>query len=97
MNRTDFYKEFVDFWNERCENKNDKLNQAKSKELCTAVFDYLFCCIKEHDRVYIKGLGSFRKKQTAEHRVGNFHGESPIIVPAGEKIVFEPYAESEDE
>ena len=52
MNRTDFYKMFA---------AENGANQAESKETCIAVFNLLARCIKENDRVYIKGLGTFRK------------------------------------
>ena len=89
MNRTDFYKMFA---------AENGANQAESKETCIAVFDLLARCIKEHDRVYIKGLGTFRKKPVKEKRVYNLKGGEAILVPASEKIVFEPFVSTaEDE
>lgn len=88
MNRTDFYKLFA---------AENGANQAESKETCIAVFDLLSRCIKEHDRVYIKGLGTFRKKPLKERRVGNLQGGEAFVIPASEKIIFEPYTGSDNE
>ncbi len=88
MNRTDFYKMFA---------AENGANQAESKETCIAVFDLLARCIKENDRVYIKGLGTFRKKALKERRVGNFNGGDAIVIPASEKIIFEPFSGSSDD
>ena len=82
MNRTDFYKMYA---------KEVDISQLSSKEICVTVFDLLFRCINEHDRVYIKGLGTFKKKASKERRIGNLHGDEPIVIPAGERIIFEPY------
>lgn len=89
MNRADFYKEFVEYWNSQCDENKDRLNQTKSKEICSAVFDYLASCIKGNDRVYIKGLGTFKKKMYKEHRIGRVTDGAEAIVPAYEKVVFE--------
>lgn len=88
MNRTDFYKMFA---------AENGANQAESKDTCIAVFDLLARCIKENDRVYIKGLGTFRKKAFKERRAGNFNGGDAIVIPAREKIVFEPFSGSSDD
>lgn len=88
MNRTDFYKRFADEY--------DK-SQKFSKETCIAVFGLLSRCIDENDRVYIKGLGTFKKKAYKEHKIANPHSGEPMIIPAGERIVFEPFNGSTDE
>ena len=88
MNRTDFYRVFA---------AENGANQAESKETCIAVFDLLARCIKDNDRVYIKGLGTFRKKALKERRVGNINGGGVIVIPASEKIIFEPYNGSSEE
>ena len=89
MNRTDFYKMFA---------AENGANQIASKNTCIAVFDLLARCIKDNDRVYIKGLGTFKKKALKERRVGNFKGGEALLIPAGEKIIFEPYTgTSEDD
>ena len=88
MNRTDFYKLFA---------SENGASQAASKETCIAVFDLLARCVKEHDRVYIKGLGTFRKKILKERRVGNFKGGEALVIPASEKIIFEPYNGTSDD
>lgn len=85
MNRTDFYKKLAE---------ETGISQVNAKETCVAVFDLLFRCINEHDRVYIKGLGTFKKKALKERRVGNFFGDEAFVIPAGEKIVFEPFNSS---
>lgn len=82
MNRTDFYKLFA---------AENNVSQMKSKDVCIAVFDLLARCINENERVYIKGLGTFKKKTVKERRVGNFYGDEALIIPACEKIVFEPF------
>ena len=82
MNRKDFYRQFAA--------END-ISHMKSKDICVAMFDLLFRCINEEERVYIKGFGTFKKKMMKEHLVSNFHGGDPILIPAREKIMFEPY------
>ena len=88
MNRTDFYKQFAA--------END-ISQMKAKDVCIAMFDLLARCIDENDRVYIKGLGTFKKKTVKERRVGNFYGEEAIVIPACQKVVFEPFNGSADD
>ena len=89
MNRTDFYKQFAA--------END-ISQMNAKDTCIAVFDLLSRCINDHERVYIKGLGTFKKRMVKERRVGNFYGSEALVIPACEKIVFEPFnGTSEDE
>lgn len=89
MNRTDFYKMFAA--------ENDA-KLGESKETCCAVFDLLARCIKDNDRVYIKGLGTFKKKTLKERRVGNLQGGEALVIPASERIIFEPFnGSSEDD
>ena len=90
MNRTDFYRGFA-------EEYDTKIYEAK--DLCFAVFEYLSKCINENDRVYIKGLGTFKKKTTKPHRVGSFaNAGETIVIPPQEKIIFEPFnGKDEDE
>jgi nucleoid DNA-binding protein len=88
MNRTDFYKRFAI--------END-VTQANAKDTCIAVFNLLARCIDENERVYIKGLGTFKKKMVKERRVGNFYGDEAVVIPACEKIVFEPFNGSLDD
>ena len=87
MNRTDFYKQF---------SAENDVTQATAKDTCIAVFDLLARCINENDRVYIKGLGTFKKKTVKERRVGNFYGDEALVIPACEKIIFEPFNGSSD-
>ena len=88
MNRTDFFKQFAV--------END-ISQMKAKDTCLAVFDLLSRCINEEERVYIKGLGTFKKRMAKERRVGNFYGDEAVVIPACEKIVFEPFNGSSEE
>lgn len=88
MNRTEFYKMFA---------AKNGASQSESKATCIAVFNLLAHCIKDNDRVYIKGLGTFRKKIYKERKVGNFKGGDTMIIPAHEKIVFEPYTGPRDD
>lgn len=80
MNRTDFYKKFAA--------END-ISQEKAKFLCCAMMDLLYRCINEEDRVYIKGLGTFKKKRMNARRVTNINGPGMIDIPERDKIVFE--------
>ena len=88
MNRTDFYKMFAA--------END-VSQMNAKDTCIAVFELLARCINEQDRVYIKGLGTFKKKAFKERQVKNLHGSEAVIIPAHKKIVFEPFNGSSDD
>ena len=88
MNRTDFYRGFAAEY-------DTKIGEAKT--ICLAVFDYLSQCINENDRVYIKGLGTFKKKKTKAHRVGSFaNAGETIVIPPQEKIIFEPFNGKDD-
>lgn len=81
MNR----KEFCDAYAKTVGSKKVK----PTKQQCREVLDFLAYCIKNNDRVYIKGLGCFKKKKMSPRRAGNFYGDEPIEIPACEKIVFE--------
>lgn len=81
MKRRDFMNRFA---------KEAGISQRKGKQLCISLFKTLKDCIEEEGRVVIDGFGTFKKVMKSEHRVGNFYGDEPIVIPAKEKIVFEP-------
>lgn len=82
MNRHDFSVEYA---------KRAGITQEASAKTCEEVFDLLFDCIGSHDRVYIKGLGTFTHVTKKSRRVGNFHGGEPITIPERDDIKFMPY------
>lgn len=59
MNRHDFSVAYA---------KRAGITQEASAKTCEEVFDLLFDCIGTHDRVYIKGLGTFypRDEETSQ-------------------------------
>ena len=88
MNREEFYRLFA---------KEYDTTLIKSRKYCYEVFTLLSKCIREKERVYIKGLGTFKKKKTAAHRIGNLTGEGSMVIPPSEKIVFDLYSGEFDE
>lgn len=80
MNKTEFFRLLA---------KETGMTIEKSKFACDAVFDLLLRCIKENDRVYIKGFGTFKKKTFKEHKIGNVRTGKAHLIPPREKIVFE--------
>lgn len=82
LNRKEFCELYAHTYNAK---------KGKSKEICENVFDLLSQCIKECDRVYIKGLGTFKKKMTSPRRIGDIVNGGTMDLPAREKIVFEPF------
>lgn len=83
MNRTEFYRAFADYAN---------IPKYKAKEICFEVFDFLAQCIRENDRVYIMGLGTFKKKHIKARKGFNIQEERFVDVPSTDKVVFRPYA-----
>ena len=64
----------------------------KANRMCRPVFNFLAKKICEEDRVYITGLGTFKKKIFSARRVGNINGSGSMEIPATEKITFLPAA-----
>lgn len=82
MNRHDFSVAYA---------KRAGITQEASAKTCEEVFDLLFDCIGSHDRVYIKGLGTFTHVTRKPRKVGNLHGGEPITIPERDDIKFMPY------
>lgn len=80
MNKVDFCREFSTRNNIAFEN---------ATKLCSEVFDFLTECIATENRVYIHGLGTFKKKTTAERRIGDISKGETKVIPAKTKITFE--------
>ena len=80
MNRREFYLAYA---------RENHTSQRYAKQVCSSVLDTLGRCIVNEDRVYIIGLGTFKKKKLKPRKVGNLHGEGAITIPEKEKIVFE--------
>lgn len=83
MNRTEFYRAFADYAN---------IPKYKAKEICFEVFDFLAQCIRENDRVYITGLGTFRKKHVDDRKGYNIPEGRFVDIPSTDKVVFKPSA-----
>ena len=79
MNKTDFCERFA---------KEAGVKKGVANEMCAAVFDLLAVCIKENDKVYIRGLGTFKKITKKAHRIGDIRNGGSIEIPATEKVVF---------
>lgn len=79
MNSTEFHRLFA---------AETGANLEDAKATCAAVFDLLSRCIKDNDRVLIKGLGVFKKKHKKEHKVGNPQNNGTVIIPAHDVVVF---------
>lgn len=65
------------------------ISQRKAVKACVPVLNLLAKCIAEEDRVYIVGIGTFKKKIRKPHRIGDMKG-GYIDLPEKEIIVFEP-------
>ena len=61
-----------------------------AREACSTAFDFLARKILEEDRVYILGLGTFKRQQTAPHRIWNVNKKEYTVTPGSEKVVFKP-------
>ena len=86
MNREQFYRLFA---------KEYDTTLINSRKYCHEVFALLSKCLTEMDttdRIYIKGLGTFKKRHLSARRVGNLNGEGAFVIPESEKIIFEPYS-----
>ena len=80
MNRREFWVKYAQ--------KND-ISQAKAEQICKSVFSLLAESITAEDRVYIAGLGTFKKKTIKAHRIKDVNTGNMIELPEKEKIVFE--------
>lgn len=81
MNRREFWIKY---------SQKTGISQAKSKQICKSVFELLADSIVTEDRVYIAGLGTFKKKTIKAHRIKDVNSGEMIEIPEKEKIVFEP-------
>lgn len=85
MNAKEFYEAFADQMD---------ISVTESKEICSAVFELLSAsisvlCLENDDRLYIKGLGTFKGKEVGAHRVGNLAGGEPHVIPPTRKVQFD--------
>ena len=80
MNRREFWIQYA---------RKNGISQAKAKQICKSVFELLAESIVAEDRVYISGLGTFKKKTIKSHRIKDVNTGEMIELPEKEKIVFE--------
>lgn len=80
MNRREFWVKYA---------QENGMSQAKAEQICKSVFDLLAESIAVEDRVYISGLGTFKKKKVKAHRIQDVNTREFIELPEKEKIVFE--------
>ena len=80
MNRREFWVKYA---------QENGISQAKAERICKSVFDLLAKSIATEDRVYIAGLGTFKKKKIKAHRIQDVRTREFIEVPEKEKIIFE--------
>ena len=80
MNRREFWVKYAQV---------NGISQAKAEVICKTVFDLLADSIATEDRVYIAGLGTFKKKTRKAHRIKDVNSGEMIELPEKEKIVFE--------
>lgn len=80
MNRREFWVKYA---------QENGMSQAKAEQICKSVFDLLAESIVAEDRVYIAGLGTFKKKKIKAHRIKDVNSGEMIELPEKEKIVFE--------
>lgn len=80
MNRSEFCVKYA---------KENNISQASAERICESVLDLLSRSIANEERVYIMGLGTFKKKMTKPHRIGSLNG-GVVELPPKEKIVFIP-------
>ena len=80
MNRREFWVKYA---------QENGVSQEKAKQICKSVFCLLAESIASEDRVYIAGLGTFKKKKVKAHRIKDINTGDMIQLPEREKIVFE--------
>lgn len=80
MNRREFWVKYA---------QENGISQAKAEQICKSVFGLLAESIVTEDRVYIAGLGTFKKKKIKSHRIQDVRTREFIEVPEKEKIIFE--------
>ncbi len=82
MNRTEFCRKFAEINN---------ITITQSNWFCEAVFDLLAKSILEEDRVYIKGLGTFKRKIGLPRRMGSLWEPGGIVeIPSKVRVSFTP-------
>ena len=79
MNRADFYKRY---------SEENRLPMTKTKQICDSVFSLLARSILDEERVYIIGLGTFKKKIRKARQVWDINTGKVMDLPDIEKIVF---------
>ena len=88
MNKTEFARSFAEAYDAKI---------GESYATCSAMFNHLAKCIRENDRVYIKGLGTFKKKKHKGFTTKDISTGNTIEIPDRDKIVFEIYHGDLDE
>lgn len=89
MNRKEFVAEFA---------KANHLPKTQSAVICNSVFDFLRKKMEEEEYLYIYGLGTFKHKIRAEHRVVNPKNRSELmVIPPQTYISFTPSPLGQDE
>lgn len=93
MNRPEFLQAFAD---ERA--KSLRIKKYQAKDICKAVLDFLAEKIESEDRVYLYGLGTFKKVTKSAHRIGDVNNPGKtMIVPERTRTVFSKMNEGNEE
>jgi len=89
MNRKEFIAEFA---------KENHLPKTQSAVIVSSVLDFLRKKMEEEDYLYLFGLGTFKRRVRASHRVVDPRNPKELIlVPPKTVIVFSPSTLNESE
>ena len=80
MNRREFWIKYAHEYG---------VSQEKAEQICKSVFNLLAETIVVEDRLYVSGLGTFKKKKLKGRRMRDVNTGEIIEIPEKEKIVFE--------
>lgn len=79
MNREEFVREFAE---------RQGITIREAREMCYGVFDFLGEKIMSEDRVYIIGLGTFKKQHMKPKRILNVNTGTYSMTRDMDKVVF---------
>lgn len=79
MNRREFVEAYA---------KKYHRTKTLSKAVCKEIFEFLHECIVENERIYLKGLGTFKRKIQKQRPRYDFKTKQIVDACEVEKLVF---------